>query len=731
MEEKKFVGLEGLKYFWTKIETKVVKIIEDEIAQIIANAPEDLDTLKEIADWISTHEDSASAMNTAILANTEAISGKADKIHTHTKSQITDFPTSLKNPNALTINGNTYDGSSAVNAGVQTVANGGTGVTTQADINKAFIGDLEVGTDDVTDGTEFVSSWASDNGFAETAEGVNTPYKRKFSKVWNYIKGKADSIYAASSHTHTKSQITDFPTSLPANGGTADYANRLNSFFYWNNPYNYDATNGVRVYVYKITMAVWFTSILVQIYDDINYARSRKYFLGLWHYSGYGYNVSVTDLGGTINNDLRVWLGNDGNVYLQANVYWTSRISFSYLDDISDVTITKIGSTQYGSNTDLNGNVLFTPLTDPIIDCGAIRGASDLSSASKVKQYLKADVFTGKFQGDVTGNLTGTADKATSVVDYGDTSKTIQIGYAGAGATVDNLSHIAGYLTGGTQIKDVSKSVLQAWLGLSNYLPLSGGTVTGATQFNNYVKLNAWDGYGTGTANLWYDGNNKFVEIQNATDLKLSGVNVSKEGHTHTKSQITDFPTSLPANGGTASSCSGNSATATQLQTARTINIQDSSATYTGTGASFNGSGDATIKLPSTIKANEFKIGDKQQSIAYRSKSFNGYKMHEVQTNALYIEGRELDTGDSGGLAITNDSVTVFGAGDTNGVFRVVNEDKAGDGSETAPAIFNIFKDGKVTMTNRLTAPSATIGNRPVITGTYSASDGILNLYTN
>ena len=201
--------------------------------------------------------------------------------------------------------------------------------------------------------------------------------------------------------------------------------------------------------------------------------------------------------------------------------------------------------------------------------------------------------------------------------------------------------------------------------------------------------------------------------------------------HTHTKSQITDFPTSLPADGGTASSCSGNSATATQLQTARTINIQDSSATYTGTGASFNGSGDATIKLPSIIKANEFKIGNEQQSIEYRSKSFNGYKMHEVQNNALYIEGRETNTGDSGGLAITNDSVTVFGAGDTDGVFRVVNEDNAGDGSATAPAIFNIFKGGNVTMTGRLTAPSATIGNRPVITGTYSASDGILNLYTN
>lgn len=47
-----------------------------------------------------------------------ALAGKANTTHTHTKNQITDFPTSLKNPTALTINLNgttqsTYDGSAA------------------------------------------------------------------------------------------------------------------------------------------------------------------------------------------------------------------------------------------------------------------------------------------------------------------------------------------------------------------------------------------------------------------------------------------------------------------------------------------------------------------------------------------------------------------------------------------------------------------------------------------
>lgn len=45
---------------------------------------------------------------------TEAIENKSDVGHTHTKSDITDFPIALKNPNILTINGETYDGSEAV-----------------------------------------------------------------------------------------------------------------------------------------------------------------------------------------------------------------------------------------------------------------------------------------------------------------------------------------------------------------------------------------------------------------------------------------------------------------------------------------------------------------------------------------------------------------------------------------------------------------------------------------
>lgn len=70
------------------------------------------------------------------------VDGKANSSHTHTKSQITDFPASLKNPTALTIQTNgataaTYDGSAAKTVNI-TKGNIGLGnVDNTADANKS------------------------------------------------------------------------------------------------------------------------------------------------------------------------------------------------------------------------------------------------------------------------------------------------------------------------------------------------------------------------------------------------------------------------------------------------------------------------------------------------------------------------------------------------------------------------------------------------------------------
>lgn len=83
--------------------------------------------------------------------------------------------------------------------------------------------------------------------------------------------------------------------------------------------------------------------------------------------------------------------------------------------------------------------------------------------------------------------------------------------------------------------------------------------------------------------------------------------------------------------------------------------------------------------------------------IGYRDKTISGIVMHDISqynnAKALYIETNGYDSpNDTGGLAITNDCVTAFGAGDNGSVFRVLNEDDVSLG-----ALFNVAKDGTLT----------------------------------
>lgn len=83
--------------------------------------------------------------------------------------------------------------------------------------------------------------------------------------------------------------------------------------------------------------------------------------------------------------------------------------------------------------------------------------------------------------------------------------------------------------------------------------------------------------------------------------------------------------------------------------------------------------------------------------IGYRDATISGIVMHDISAannaKALYIQTNGYDSpNNTGGLAITNDCVTAFGAGDTGSVFRVLNEDNVSLG-----ALFNVAKDGTLT----------------------------------
>lgn len=60
--------------------SEVTASVAAAVSQIVADAPEDFDTLKEMSDWISSHEDSAAAMNAVISQNAAALASAQEQI---------------------------------------------------------------------------------------------------------------------------------------------------------------------------------------------------------------------------------------------------------------------------------------------------------------------------------------------------------------------------------------------------------------------------------------------------------------------------------------------------------------------------------------------------------------------------------------------------------------------------------------------------------------------------
>lgn len=186
---KKFMGLGGTDHFWDRakawILNQITSTVAAKIAEIVANAPEDLDTLKEIADWIKTHANDAAAMNTQITenknniaANTSSISAMNTQITENKNniaantSDISALKTSVAGKSDI---GHTHSAGD-ITSGTLPIANGGTGAS---DGQGAF--------DSIVSGVR-TSSKPEDNEkmlFRSTSW-----YKTTCLDFWNYIKDK-------------------------------------------------------------------------------------------------------------------------------------------------------------------------------------------------------------------------------------------------------------------------------------------------------------------------------------------------------------------------------------------------------------------------------------------------------------------------------------------------------------------------------------------------------------
>lgn len=155
---------------------------------------------------------------------------------------------------------------------------------------------LLVGDGVVVNDTEFITSIADANGFSNTS-ALNIPYKRKASKLWEYIKNKANSLYqpigdyATKSWVNNKGYITS-SSSISGNAATATNADKVDGYHayqlfrdlgWWNSSETHNANDiegNASVFAYSTHSNVPTTGVLTTFSggnDAYNWQMIKQY----------------------------------------------------------------------------------------------------------------------------------------------------------------------------------------------------------------------------------------------------------------------------------------------------------------------------------------------------------------------------------------------------------------------------------------------------------------------
>lgn len=413
---------------------------------------------------------------------------------------------------------------------------------------------LETSADAVEDANTVMvgATVTSDDGSATTKYT-----RRPLAALWNWIKAKTDTLYAAVGHTHNYAGSTE-------PGGDALNAMKLKGYDvssrsagYWNvipavgddgvieiGKYvdfhtedigdNYKDYN-IRMVAYDDTLDIIKAAgqpatITANLNGTANFASKTQFddytqisatsldqntwypvvsmnsipYTGLHHIkcniqlnSGTKPSWSTHSAGFTVNLDVLVTASG-----------WGTTSARSIVLDNSYQQVTSGSSSPAGySQMDFSSKAVFW-----VRGGGGYRIHSDQDANWQLQTSTYTDSNqsvspTTSYPGVSINRSTITAN-IDGITDYNDGNRTIRIGYAGSGLTTSNLTHIAGYTDDGTKIKDVNKDVLKSWLG--NGVSASG---------QNYVR------FGDGTQICWGScGNNSFSSFGAAfanTDYRI------------------------------------------------------------------------------------------------------------------------------------------------------------------------------------------------------------------
>jgi hypothetical protein len=277
---------------------------------------------------------------------------------------------------------NTAANQTSPTIGTLPIAQGGTGQTSQANINKAFIGALDNGTSDVTDGTEFVSSYASDNGFSDS-NAINVAYRRSFLKVWNYIKGKmsSDSAVNISGNAATASTLKYNSTINYGAQGLQMYCT-TDSENYGTPVNGTTITNPTDIYYYHLMLNYWNTN---GYYLDIA--------AGMWSKGGNIYYRKVS--GGTVYDWVKFLDSENYSSY--ALPRYNSNLTAGYIPKLSTAGQTDLANSILFENSNNIGIGTTSPAYKLDV-AGDIKSSTNIRSIGAGEHYVESQNTTSSLR---------------------------------------------------------------------------------------------------------------------------------------------------------------------------------------------------------------------------------------------------------------------------------------------------------------------------------------------
>lgn len=614
--------------------------------------------------------------------------------HTHKWADITDRPSSLKNPSALSWSGyssGSYDGSAAKSISIPNntnqLTNGAGFITASASITgnaatatkvnhslsvfgKSFNGSADVtvadtdliasiptATANLTDKTEILTSYASDNGFNDS-NAKNKIHRRPASAIWGYINSKTISnadkldnvhlngIFTALSNTNngvsmTIGTVAKSLANMQVYSATKLVTARNIALGHdFRGSANFDGSGNITINGHINSASINLSSTDPNPFKRIAHVQTANSWndnaLLLYLSQGYiGGNVGICRVEFRTNNVTETgsagvnvrWLVRYGYVSDSVQVGYYSAKGNSYMDVFVKTTGGYQGTVircLQDSRGGINSNVSLFAATQTTEAYTSIEAAakalynlaytsivkgSDVGTVNYANSAGNSDTLDGIHANGLFTNLSNSGNNLS--ITIGGTNKILTVNYASNAGNADTLDgvHASGLFTNLSN----SGNKISITIGGTNKT-LTAAYATNCDTLDGY---HAQSGSSKPYGKIPVIGTDGVIELGHFIDFhhdNTTGSDYSVRLQTNgNHSNVVTLPTAT----GTLALISDNVASATKLQTARTIWGQSFNGTANVSGAL---SGATTISASNTISTSlqngALKIGNKSAPIS-------------------------------------------------------------------------------------------------------------------